>query len=146
MKLAFVLVMTFISIAGFTQEPYNWSDSITGDGKYSYFDVNIGTGNNAFTPRKPNPRRQEYDQLYYFAGAGYYHKSGLNLSFQSFSTKDAAALILYQTLLTIAYDYEKFKDNGRGIGFGVSYTRLFNRDSLTFYLSPLKNHYSAYLK
>lgn len=148
MKAFSIFFLVSISLAGFSQtEPYNWSDSGRLDGKYSYLDVNAGLGNNTFTPRKQNPKGGAYNQLYYFVGAGYYHLSGASISFQSFATNDQNALSLYQTLITAAYDFEKYNYVKKsGVGFGVNYTRLLNKDSVSFYQSPLKNQYSAYFK
>lgn len=110
-------------------------------GPSSYFDVNIGMGNSSFSARKANATRKEWNQLNYFFGAGYYHKSGFSLSVEGYATNDEGSMVLYQTLITPAYEYDKAKH----FGFGVSYTRMETRDSVSFYQSPLKDQFSAYL-
>jgi hypothetical protein len=106
----------------------------------SYADVNIGIGDNYFTAR-PIALNDAIKKTYYTAGVGYYHKSGLSIAVSSYYTKDKSSTTIYQTSITPAYDYEKAKH----LGFGISYTHYFNKDSVSFYQSPLVNEYYAYV-
>jgi hypothetical protein len=107
----------------------------------SYFDVNLGIGNGYFAQKNKGIVTETEAQAYYSIGAGYFHKTGLSLNVKSLMTNNANTFTLFQTLLNPAYDYTK----GKKWGYGISYTHYFNKDSLNFYTSPLKNELYAYV-
>lgn len=108
---------------------------------YSYLDVNAGLGNGFFSPKKSVVVNSQ-SKTYYSAGAGYYHKSGLNISLQSSFIPDKNRFTLYQTVVSPGYNFTKSKK----IGFGVSYFHYFLKDSLSFSTSPLLDEFYGYIK
>jgi hypothetical protein len=132
MRYLILLPFLFISILSIGQKKDSSSSS--------YFDVNLGIGDNYYTKR-PIALNDAVKKMYYTAGAGYYHRSGLSLALSSYFINDKSSTTLYQTSLTPAYEYDK----GKHFGFGVSYTHYFNKDSVSFYQSPLVNEYYGYV-
>lgn len=108
---------------------------------YSFTDINVGIGNGFFSPKKSVVANSQ-SRTYYSAGAGYYHKSGLNISLQSSFIPDNNRFSLYQTVVSPGYNFTKSKK----IGFGVSYFHYFIKDSLSFQTSPLLDEFYGYVK
>ncbi len=106
----------------------------------SYFDINAGIGNGYFAQKSKGLITETKGKVYYELGAGYYHKSGLSISGRTLLVNDQSKLTPFQASLNPAYDYTK----GKKWGFGISYTRYFNKDSLDFYVSPLVNEFYGY--
>jgi len=71
---------------------------------------------------------------------GYYHKSGLGITANGYIVDDGTASRLYQGGITPTYDYLKNRD----FATGVSYTKYFTKDSLSFYTTPLQNELYSY--
>ncbi|HVZ55808.1 MAG TPA: hypothetical protein VG870_04055 [Chitinophagaceae bacterium] len=71
---------------------------------------------------------------------GYYHKSGLGITGSGYVVNDQGTLNFFQGAVSPSYDYLA----NRNFATGISYTRFFTRDSLSFYTSPLLNEVSAY--
>ncbi len=107
----------------------------------SYFDINVGLGNGYFAQKSKGIITETKGQVYFSVGAGYFHKTGLSLSIKSLMTNNINQFILFQTFINPAYDYTK----GKKWGYGISYTRYINKDSVSFYISPLKNEVYGYL-
>lgn len=107
----------------------------------SYADVNVSIGNGYFIPRKNNPKYTSVSKSLYSFNSGYYHKSGLGISFTGQFIYDLSKINMYQAAITPSFDYLQGKD----IAFGFSYTRFFIKDSLSYYTSPLKNDFYAYV-
>lgn len=105
----------------------------------SYFDVNAGLSNGYFTPKSATGNT--VSRLFYTAGMGYYDASGFTLSAMGMMTNDNGKFTLYQSSLTPGFDFNK----GKKWKGGISYTRYFSKDSVGFYLSPLKNEFYGYL-
>lgn len=107
----------------------------------SFADVNVSIGNGYFTPRKNNPKYNSISKSLYSFNSAYYHKSGLGISFTGQFIYDVSKINMYQAAMTASFDYLKGKD----MGFGISYTHFFIKDSLSYYTSPLKNDFYAYV-
>jgi hypothetical protein len=131
LPLLFLLLVSFIADAQEKKDSGNDA---------SYVDVNLTIGNTFFTA-KPVALNPSVTKLYYSAGAGYYHRSGLSLALMGLFTADKGSFTIYQASITPAYEYS----GGKHIGFGLSYTHYFNKDSVSFYQSPLVNEYYGYV-
>lgn len=79
-------------------------------------------------------------KMTYSPTLGYYHKSGLGITANSYVVNDGSKNILYQSGITGTYDYLQ----NRALATGFSYTRFFTNDSLSFYTTPLQNELYAY--
>jgi hypothetical protein len=159
MKTAFIVLLLFVTFSlhaqkdttrlfdtekdslAFIQGLRDDLDVLFDSATYSYFDVNLGLGNYYFTKKGLNVKDPEKSMVYYSAGLGYYHKSGFNLSVQGYFVKDTKGMVLYQTEITPSFDYVK----GKHFGFGASYSRLINKDSVSFIQTPLTNQFAAYV-
>lgn len=106
----------------------------------SFFDINAGIGNGYFAQKSRGLITETKGKLYYELGTGYYHKSGFSISGRSLFVNDQSKLTAFQASINPAYDYTK----GKKWGFGISYTRYFNKDSVNFYVSPLVNEFYGY--
>ena len=71
---------------------------------------------------------------------GYFHKDGLSLMATGNMVNMDDKLNLYQVSVSPGYDYIK----NRKFATGISYTRFFTKDSLSFYTTPLQNEIYAY--
>lgn len=71
---------------------------------------------------------------------GYYHKSGLGINASGSIIRDNNKINPYQFILTGSYDYL----HSDAFISGVSMTRFFTKDSLSFYTSPLQNELNFY--
>lgn len=107
----------------------------------SYADISAGVGNGYFSPRSAQAAPPA-NSIFYTGNAAYFHKSGFSLSSQFSFVNDKAGFTLFQTALSPSYDYTK----GKKWGFGTSFTHYFNKDSLSFYTSPLVNEVYGYAR
>jgi hypothetical protein len=107
--------------------------------KKSFFDVNAGVGNGTFSLLNQSVVVQT-DHLFYNSGVGYYHKSGLALTSGFNFTNEQGRMILFQSYISPGYDY-----SSKNISFGVSGFHYFNRENLSFYVSPLVNELFGYV-
>lgn len=105
----------------------------------SHFDASLGVSNGYFTAKSGT--QASYAQPIYMTGIGYNDVSGFTIAALGMLTKDNGMLALYQTALTPGFEFNK----GKTWGGGISYTRYFNKDSVSFELSPLKNEFYGYL-
>jgi hypothetical protein len=71
---------------------------------------------------------------------GYYHKSGPGITFGGNMINDNNKLLFYQYSISPSFDFIRGK---KAIG-GISYTRYFTKDSLSFYTTPLQNEVTGY--
>ena len=79
-------------------------------------------------------------KLMYSPMMTWYHKSGFGLSLAGYVVNDERNTNMYQFSLSPSFDYLKNHDFATGIAF----TRYFNKDSVPFYTSPLKNEIYGY--
>ncbi len=110
----------------------------------SFFMVNIGVGNRLFSLRNNNFNAHQIttNKLSSTPSASYYHKSGLGFSAATFVTSDSGKVQFYQYALSPAFDYMK----GKHLAYGVSYTRYFTKNDVSFYTTPFKNELFAYIQ
>ena len=79
-------------------------------------------------------------KLAYTPLLGYYHKNGLGFTASGSIVNDNDRMNFYQLSLTPSYDYL----SDRRLAAGVSFTKYFTSDSLSFYTTPLQNEIYAY--
>jgi hypothetical protein len=79
-------------------------------------------------------------KLTYSPTLGYYHKSGFGITANGYVVDDGSKLNFYQAALTPSFDYLQKKS----FATGLSYSRYFTKDSLSFYTTPLQNELYAY--
>lgn len=106
----------------------------------SFFDANIGIGSGFYNFEGPSSTYTTEKKLLYAPSLSYYHKSGLAISGVAYVINDSSKLNAYQYAITPSYVYTKL----RRWSLGVSYTRYFTKDKLSFYTSPLENEVTAY--
>jgi hypothetical protein len=108
---------------------------------HSYFLGSLSLGKGYFNfENKGSSTIQTTQKITYSPTLGYYHKSGIGFTALGYIVNDETNLNLYQFSLSPSYDY---LDN-RNFATGISYTRFFTKDSLSFYTSPLQNELYAY--
>lgn len=112
---------------------------LTGAGRKSFFDINMGFGNGSFALQNSN-YDVKTDHIFYNSGLGYYHKSGLSFSGGLNMTNDKGSFTLYQGFISPSFDHQSKK-----IAAGISYFHYFNKKDLGFYVSPLVNELYAYV-
>lgn len=106
----------------------------------SFADFSLGVGNGSFSEKTANSISSITKKAFYSINAGYYHKSGFGFTANGLITTDNKKLTLFQSSISPSYDYSTKKD----WGFGLSYSRYFNQDSLSFYTTPLVNEWYVY--
>lgn len=88
----------------------------------SYFRINVGIGNRLFSG---NNKAVQYlgtkDQLVFTPSLGYFHKSGLSLSFAGYLLSENSKLNFYQYALSPSYSYSK----GKIVDALISYIHYF---------------------
>ncbi len=70
----------------------------------------------------------------------WFHKSGFGLNLTGYVVNDEKNTNLYQFSVSPSFDYL----HNRDLATGISYTRYFNKDSVPFYTSPLRNELYGY--
>jgi hypothetical protein len=71
---------------------------------------------------------------------GYYHKSGLGLTATGYIVNDQSRMNFYQFSLSPSFDYLENRD----FATGISFTKYYTKDTLSFYTSPLQNEVYGY--
>ena len=116
----------------------DYLDSISRRKSLFFAGVGIGTGvfsfENKYTVLISNEKK-----LIISPSLGYFHKSGLGISAMSFGLFNDSKLSFYQFAINPSYDLIRKK-----ISTGISYTHYFNKDSLAFYTTPIRNELYAY--
>ena len=79
-------------------------------------------------------------KMTYTPSLGYYHKGGLGITATGYVLNEQKSLNLYQFGITPSFDYLK----NRNFAAGISYTKFFTKDSLSFYTTPIQNEVYAY--
>ena len=108
----------------------------------SYLNIEAGLGTGYFTLKSPNDKIVNQNKLYYSGDISYNHRSGLSLTVKNLFTTDRQQFSWFQTSISPGYQYTKSSDWKAGI----NYTRYLNKDSLSFYTSPLINEFYAQVK
>jgi hypothetical protein len=107
----------------------------------SYFLVSASASSGYFNYKSNNADRIDSKKKFIFSPmVGYYHKSGPGITVSGNGANTGEGFTFYQYLVTPSFDLIQSR---KWIG-GFSYTRYFNKDSSTFYLSPLQNELNAY--
>ena len=103
--------------------------------------ISAGAGNGTFSQRlySANAKQQSQSKIYYNASAGFYHKFGAGITGGISMVDDKGKFVLFQGYISPSYDYRN-----RKISTGVAYYRYFNKDDLSFYVSPLVNEVYGY--
>ena len=114
-------------------------DSILSPRSYFMPSISVSRGYFNFNS-KSNELLETTPKITYSPMLTWYHKSGFGISGTGYMINDDKNLNLYQFSVTPAFDYLQNHD----LATGLSYTRYFNKDSLPFYTSPLKNEVYAY--
>jgi hypothetical protein len=108
----------------------------------SFFSVSAGIGTGYFSfENKNSVYLSSARKLIICPSVGYFHKSGLGLSTTGFLLMDGKNTNLYQFAISPSYDYLR----NRNMGFGVSLTKYFSKDSLPFYTTPIEQEVFAYV-
>jgi hypothetical protein len=114
-------------------------DSLMMPRSYVLASVAVARGQYDFSGRN-NVLLETTDKLTFIPTLAYYHKHGLGITGMANVIQEGKKLNPYQYSLTPSYDYIKNMD----FATGISYTRHFTKDSLTFYTSPLQNELFGY--
>ncbi len=115
-----------------------------GEGQ-SYFRINAGIGNRLFTERnKAVENLQTNNQLVFTPSVGYFHKSGLGVSFTGYLLSQNKKTDFYQYALSPSYSYSK----GKWINATLSYSHYFKKANYNSSASPFNDEFygSAVLK
>jgi hypothetical protein len=114
-------------------------DSILTPRSYLLASVSLGKSYFNYTG-KSSYSVETKKQLTWSPLIGYYHKNGLGIGATGYLINDNNKLNLYQAGISPSFDYLKNKD----LATGISYTKFFTKDSLSFYTSPLQNEVYGY--
>ena len=106
----------------------------------SMFFVGVGIGTGFFSFENKNSVFVTTEKKMIFSpSVGYFHKSGLGLSAVGFAMNDNSKFSFYQFAISPSYDLLRKK-----FSTGISYTKYFNKDSLSFYTTPIHDELFAY--
>jgi hypothetical protein len=114
-------------------------DSISSPRSYFMGSLSMGKGFYNFKS-KTNVFIETAQKFTYLPNISYFHKSGLSISATGNIVNDEEKANFYQLALTPGYDYLENRD----LATGITYTRFFTKDSLSFYTTPLQNELYAY--
>jgi len=114
-------------------------DSISSPHSYLLGSFAMGTGYFNYTSKSTSLLETRKD-FTYIPTLGYYHKSGLSLITTGNIVTDDSKPNLYQIAVSPGYDYLE----NRNFATGITYTRFFTKDTLSFYTTPLQNELFGY--
>ena len=117
----------------------DFMDSILSPRSYFMPSLSIGRGYFNFLS-KDNVFLETTSKLAYSPMLTWYHKSGFGLNLTGYVVDDDRNTNFYQFSVSPSFDYLRNHD----LATGVSYTRYFNKDSVPFYTSPLRNEVYGY--
>lgn len=106
----------------------------------SYVDISMGVSNGYFLQKTSSNVGATTGAAYYNLSASYYHKSGLGITGSALAIGASPGMNVFQTSISPSFDYIKAKD----WNYGISFTRYFNKQDLSFYVSPLVNECYTY--
>ena len=106
----------------------------------SFFNVSAGIGTGIFSFEDRNSVfLTSRKKLIFSPSVGYYHKSGMGISGTGYMLNENHRLNFYQFVITPSFDVIK-----RSFSTGISFSKYLNKDSLTFYTTPIQNEVFAY--
>jgi hypothetical protein len=117
----------------------DFMDSILTPRSYFMPSLSIGRGYFNFLS-KDNVFLETTAKLAYSPMLTWYHKSGFGLNLTGYVVDDERNTNFYQFSFSPSFDYLRNHD----LATGISYTRYFNKDSVPFYTSPLRNELYGY--
>ena len=121
------------------QDMESFLDSISSPHSYLLGSFAMGTGYFNYTS-KSTTLLETRKNFTYVPTLGYYHKSGLSLTSTGNIITDNSKPNLYQIAVSPGYDYLE----NRNFATGITYTRFFTKDTLSFYTTPLQNELFGY--
>jgi hypothetical protein len=106
----------------------------------SFFNVSVGLGNGIFNFEDKNTAFFSTEKkMIVSPSLGYYHKTGLGITASGYMMNNDGKSGFYQYVFTPSFDIIK-----RKFSTGISFSRYINRDSLTFYTTPIQNEIFTY--
>ncbi|MEP6583780.1 MAG: hypothetical protein ABJA90_05925 [Ginsengibacter sp.] len=112
------------------------------DDTESYFRINIGIGNRLSGGNNKSVQNLETkNQLVFTPSVGYFHKSGLSLSFAGYLLSDHNSLNFYQYALSPSYSFSK----GKVADALLSYIHYFKESTYNASASPFNDEIYASL-
>lgn len=109
----------------------------------SYWLFSIGAGNTQFSVRNVALNAQQSaTNLSFTPTIGYYHKSGLGVTYNNYLLSEAGKLQLLQHALTFSYDQTQLEK----VSYGFSYTRFLGKKEFVNASSPYDNDVLAYVQ
>jgi hypothetical protein len=109
----------------------------------NYFLVSVGAGNTQFSVRNVALNAQQVStNLNITPTIGYYHKSGLGITYNNYLLMETGKTQLLQHAVTLSYDYLK----GEKASYGISFTRFFGKKEFVNASSPYDNDVLAYVQ
>jgi hypothetical protein len=109
----------------------------------NYLLVSVGVGNTQFSVRNVALNAQQVStNLNITPTIGYYHKSGLGITYNNYLLMETGKTQLLQHAVTLSYDYLK----GEKASYGISYTRFFGKKEFVNASSPYDNDVLAYVQ
>jgi hypothetical protein len=107
----------------------------------SFFNVSLGAGTGFFSPKNNTSFDFNVEKkLIVSPEVSYFHKSGLGISLNGYFKDEAGKFQSYQYALSPSYHYV----NRKNFSTGLSYTRYFTKDNLSFYTTPIENELYAF--
>ncbi|WP_133995907.1 hypothetical protein [Dinghuibacter silviterrae] len=101
--------------------------------------IELGVGNGFFTTKSATAATGYTTKTFLNPSVSYLHKSGFGISAAAYATEDQGMWTVYQGAITPSFDIGR-----RHWAAGISYTRYFNKDSISFGVSPLRNDVYLY--
>ena len=109
----------------------------------SYWLFSLGVGNTQFSVRNVALNAQQSaTNLSFTPTIGYYHKSGLGITYNNYILSEAGKSQLLQHALTFSYDQTQLEK----VSFGFSYTRFLGKKEFVNASSPYDNDVLAYVQ
>ncbi len=107
----------------------------------SFFNVSLGVGTGFFSVKdNVNLDFQVKNKAILSQELSYFHRSGLGLSLNSYMVNENKKMSVYQYAVTPNYHFIK----GNQYAAGLSYTRFYTKENLSFYTTPIQNEAYAF--
>jgi hypothetical protein len=121
------------------QDMETFLDSISLPHSYILGSMAVGRGYFNYTS-KSTALLETRKNFTYVPTLGFFHKNGLSLTASGNIINDNDKLNLYQIAVSPGYDYLENKD----LATGITFTKFFTKDTLSFYTTPLQNELFGY--